>query len=204
MFRTRLITVLIILIVSIYVPAQSSLMMASDARNFSPDRSGGELTFNEKNFFDFSSKYGKALILSVFVPGSGQVYLGNHLKGTAITVAFWGSAITAMLAQNNFLGREDRIKLLTTDYKNAGTYTLAERYYNDILFEKGNRDNDYKRRNLFNVITAVLYVYNIADLLFLTDDLSADDGIVQITPGSRYDIAHLGVNNFVELKFYLP
>ncbi|NUN07688.1 MAG: hypothetical protein HUU54_00755 [Ignavibacteriaceae bacterium] len=201
---------ILILIVILFVAglpslqAQTNLKMLSEARQFSPSIDGASPSFEEKNFFDLNSKYSKALILSVLVPGAGQVYLGNNLKGTGITVAFWGAAVTAMLAQNNFLGREDRIKLLTTEYKNSGTYTLAERYYTDILFEKGNRDNDYKRRNLFNIITAVLYVYNIADILFLTEDLSADDVLGQISTDIRYDAAHLGTNNIVELKIYLP
>ncbi len=81
-----------------------------------------ELRLESKNITGVSdikifddSRYLKAAIFSVFIPGAGQAYLGHTWKGAALTLGFVGSGVTAILAQNNFTGREDRIKTLLAD-----------------------------------------------------------------------------------------
>ena len=185
------------------ISAQSRLQLENDSRTIVRNE-GSTLSFEEKDFLNLNSKYSKALLFSTIVPGSGQVYLGNDWKGAAVTLAFWGSAVTAIISHNNFLGREDRIKLLTVDYEAAGTYKLADKYWNDIQFEKASRDNDYDRRNIFTIITAAVYVLNIADILFFTEDQSVENGLVTIDFNSSCDVAYGGQNKLIDLKFYLP
>lgn len=127
---------------------------------------------DEPGFFDveFTPRRTKALIYSSLVPGSGQTYLGVELKGMALSVAFYGSALYAMIAHNNALGREDRIKVLTQEYKSKGNYNEAERVWQSILSEKSLRDDDYKRRSIFSWLAVGIWAYNVFDVLFLTDD----------------------------------
>lgn len=122
------------------------------------------------SWLDWSDRETKATWLSIVIPGSGQTYLGHEYKGAGITLGFFASALTAILAENNFTGRQDRIKTLTNDYKAAGNYNLANTYWNQIQFEKGNRDNDLKRRNIFIAVTAAVYIYNIIDIIYFTED----------------------------------
>ncbi|GMU85483.1 MAG: hypothetical protein AMXMBFR48_07250 [Ignavibacteriales bacterium] len=121
-------------------------------------------------WLDFSNREVRAAWLSAIIPGAGQTFLGHDYKGAGITLGFYGSLLTTILAENNFNARQDRIQTLTTDYKGAGNYNLADYYWSQIQFEKGNRDNDVKRRNLFIAVTAALYVYNMIDILYLTED----------------------------------
>lgn len=127
------------------------------------------------SWFDLDNPRTKSLVYSFFVPGSGQVYLGEQLKGTLITLGFFGSAITMVTAQNNMLAREDRIKALTGDYLSSSTYAQAEKTYKEILVEKDNRQNDYRRRNLFTVITTAVWIYNIVDVYMMGDNVKNID-----------------------------
>lgn len=127
---------------------------------------------DEPGFFDveFTPRKTKALIFSSLIPGSGQTYLGNELKGMGISLAFYGTALAAVIAHNNAQGREDRIKVLTQEYKTKGNYSDAEKVWQTILGEIDNRDNDYDRRSIFTWLAVGVWAYNIFDLIFLTDD----------------------------------
>jgi len=127
-----------------------------------------------------------ALILSAFVPGTGQTYLGNTPKGALITLVTFGCAVTVALSHNNFIAGNERLESLEVDYRNATNYKNADRIWNTMVNVKNDLDKDYNRRNLFLGITAGLWVLNIVDVIFLTEDqgekpfgslLFRDDGV---------------------------
>ena len=160
---------------------------------------------DERGFFDLdlTPRKTKALIFSTLVPGSGQTYLGSEIKGMGISLAFYGSALAAIIAHNNAQGREDRIKVLTQEYITRGEYNKAEAVWQMILSEKSNRDNDYKRRKIFTWLAVGTWVYNIFDILFLTDDQGESEFSLN---NSHIDLNIVSSNNFhsVALKFNLP
>ena len=51
----------------------------------------------------------------------------------AITLAFYGTALAAIIAHNNAQGREDRIKVLTQEYNTKGNYNDAEKVWQTIV-----------------------------------------------------------------------
>ncbi len=160
---------------------------------------------DEQGFFDveFTPRRTRALIFSSFIPGAGQTYLGNELKGMAISVAFYGTALTAVIAHNNAQGREDRIKVLTQEYSTKGNYKDAEKVWQAILTEKSNRDNDYDRRSLFTWTAVAVWVYNVFDLIFLTEDqgenqFSLSNPVIDMELVTNHDF------NGVALKLILP
>lgn len=159
----------------------------------------------DAGFFDvdFTRRKVNALIFSSIVPGSGQTYLGSELKGMGISLAFYSTALTAIVAHNNAKGREDRIKVLTQDYITKGNYEDAEEVWQTILSEKENRDNDYTRRSIFTWCAVGVWVYNIVDVIFLTDD-QGEGGFAQNNPPVELDI--VGNHDFhgVALKLNLP
>lgn len=160
---------------------------------------------DEAGFFDveFTPRKIRASVLSTIIPGSGQTYLGSELKGMAISLGFYGSFLAAVIAHNNSQGREDRIKVLTQEYKTKGNYADAEKVWQSILGEKVNRDNDYERRSLFSWISLGIWAYNLFDVIFLTDDL----GETQFSQSnSQFDINIVSENDYngVALKINLP
>lgn len=160
---------------------------------------------DESGFFDieFTPRRTRALIYSSLVPGSGQTYLGEELKGMALSIAFYGSALYAIIAHNNALGREDRIKVLTQEYKSKGNYNEAEKVWQSILSEKSLRDDDYKRRSIFSWLAAGIWVYNVFDVLFLTGDegekeFSMNNSTIYVS------FTNLNYFNGIALKLNLP
>lgn len=159
----------------------------------------------EHDFFDvdFTPRKTRALIFSSLVPGSGQTYLGSQLKGMGISLAFYGTALSAIIAHNNALGREDRIKVLTQDYNTKGNYNDAEKVWQTILGEKTDRDHDYNRRSLFSWTAAAVWVFNIIDVIFLTDDEGENEFSLNNSIFDLNLIAHNDYNG-IALKLNLP
>lgn len=156
------------------------------------------------NFFDmeFTARKTTALIISALVPGSGQTYLGEELKGMGISLAFYGTALTAVIAHNNAQGREDRLKVLTQEYNTKGNYNDAEKVWRSILSEKAERDNDYDRRTLFTWLAVGVWIYNIVDVIFLTSDHGENEFAADIP--LKLDFVSYILFNGVALKINLP
>lgn len=154
-------------------------------------------------FIDLNSRRTKSIIYSTFVPGSGQTYLGNELKGIGFTVGFFGTALTAILAHNNMVGREDRIQALTQTYLATGDFKTAEQIWNQIKFEEGNRDNDHKRRQIFSYTALGVWILNMVDVIFFSEDFGADE-FSSVDPGFNLNLSSAADLTGIELKFNLP
>ncbi len=164
-------------------------------------------TESSKSFWDvdITGRKLNAVIYSALVPGSGQTYLGHELKGAAISVSFYAAAIAAVIAHNNFLAREDRIKVLTKSYTETREFTKADQLWRDILNEANNRKHDYDRRKIFSYAAAGLWLLNVFDIFFLSDDLGAD--VFSMKGDDNPLQLRLALDeNFsgVALKLYLP
>ena len=162
---------------------------------------------SDKSFWDvdLTGRKLNAVIYSAFVPGSGQTYLGHELKGAAISLTFYAAAITAVIAHNNFLAREDRIKVLTKSYNETRDFTKADQLWREILNEANNRIHDYDRRKIFGYAAAGLWLLNVFDIFFLSDDLGAD--VFSMKDDNNPVQLNLALDeNFsgIALKFYLP
>ena len=153
---------------------------------------------------EVNPRYVRSIIFSFLIPGAGQTYTGNHLKGAALTISFFGTALGAILNNNNFNGREERIKNLLFGYSNAGDYVTADLLWNEIQNEKVNRDNDNKRRKLFSYAIIGLWLLNMADIIFLNEDHGPDE--FARGNSSKFQVAIESTNSFngVALKYNLP
>jgi len=155
-------------------------------------------------WFDLSSRYTKSILLSAVIPGSGQTYLGNELKGVGFTVAFFGTGLAALLNHSNFVGREDRLKVLVDTYLQAGDFSTADRTWKEIVFEKGNRENDYNRRNLFAYLTIGVWVLNMVDVILYSDDKGENEFASSQSPKFELGLSSQGQYNGIAIKFNLP
>lgn len=154
------------------------------------------------SFFDLNSRKTKSYIYSFFIPGAGQTYLGNSLKGAAFTIGFLGAGLGAVLNHNNFVAREERLENLSKDYLNAADFVSADRAWQELMNEKGNRDKDNDRRKYFAYATIGIWVLNIVDIILFNDD-KGEDVFASSLP-VRFAIESNGTYNGLALNFILP
>ncbi len=110
------------------------------------------------------------VILSTIIPGSGQTYLGHTEKGAAFTISTIASALITGLSENNVIGRNERLDELKIQYGQSTSYVGADTIWTKMVSTKSILDKDIRRRDLFLKITAVLWVANLVDIIFFTDD----------------------------------
>jgi hypothetical protein len=117
-----------------------------------------------------STRSTTAIVYSVFVPGAGQSMLGNTTKGAAFTLAFVGSALTAIISHNNYVARGERLDALEFQYKYASTWQTADFIYRGMEAAHDQLKSDRQRRDIFLAVAVVVWAANIADVVFNTED----------------------------------
>ncbi|MGB2869728.1 MAG: hypothetical protein WBD36_14825 [Bacteroidota bacterium] len=120
----------------------------------------------------WTSRKTVALVLSTIIPGSGQSYLGNVEKGAAFTIGTLGTGLITLLLENNIIGRNERLAELTAKYDPtlATRYDSSEQIWARMLDTKSILDDEVRLRNRYRTVTLVLWIANIIDVVFFTDD----------------------------------
>lgn len=111
-----------------------------------------------------------AIIYSCIMPGSGQSMLGHTAKGVSFSLLAFGSALTTLISHNNYVARGERLDALEFQYANATNWTTANAIYNSMKDAHKLLNSDRKRRNLFVIITGIIWSANIVDIVYFTDD----------------------------------
>lgn len=146
-----------------------------------------------------------ATVLSALVPGSGQTYLGEHIKGVFITLAFYGTAVTAIISHNNFLAREDRINMLTRAYLLENEFIKADQIWLEIKDEENNRKYDDQRRKIFAYSAMGVWLINMIDVIFLSEDKGGDIfSLNKFGFPAEMGLAFEGNYTGIALQFNLP
>lgn len=133
----------------------------------------GELSaqMRDTTIFGWSTRKARAVVLSTIIPGSGQSYLGHSTKGTILTLGFFGSGLITVLAENNTIGRNERLTELAALYGQSVNWELSDSYWKQMLETKDIQQKDVKRRDLFLKITAAFWVVSVVDAVFFSEDL---------------------------------
>lgn len=161
---------------------------------------GGEQNA-EKNLWTVRKM--RATVLSAIIPGTGQTYLGSELKGVGLTIGFAGTAIAAIINHNNFCSREDRITNLYGNYKLMSTYAEAEKLWQEISVERAARDKDFNRRKYFSYAAVAIWIYNMIDIVYLTEDAGAEQfSVVPQAPVYALSNPH-ATNQILSIKINL-
>lgn len=112
-----------------------------------------------------------ALLYSCVLPGSGQTMLGHTYKGVGFTVVAFGSILTAAISHNNYIARNERLDALEYQYSIATNWITANQLYTDMIGVQKKLVQDRERRNIFLIVSAVVWSANIVDLLYNTEDM---------------------------------
>ena len=114
-----------------------------------------------------------AIVLSAAIPGAGQTMLGDTYKGLGFTLAYFGSALTAVISHNNFVARGERLDALEYQYANSTSWSSSNIIYGQMKESFDQWRQDRQRRNIFIAVTAVIWIANIADVIYNTEDSGA-------------------------------
>ncbi len=96
--------------------------------------------------------------------------LGDTYKGAGFTLLAFGSAITALISHNNYVARGERLDALEFQYKNSTNWTYSESVYQSMIDAHNLLVTDRRRRNIFLAVSAVIWVVNVADVIWNTED----------------------------------
>lgn len=125
----------------------------------------------DTTIFGWSTRKTRAVILSTIIPGSGQSYLGHTTKGTVLTLGFFGSGLVTLLAENNTIGRNERLTELSALYEQSVNWVEAEALWRQMLETRDIQAKDVKRRDLFLKFTAAFWIASVVDAVFFSEDL---------------------------------
>jgi hypothetical protein len=150
--------------------------------------------------FDLSGRKITGLFYSIFVPGTGQFYLGHEIKGATFTILSAGCLITAIISQNNLVAMNERLESLETDYSKANTYTKANEIWDKMLQAKQDADDHSKRKNLFFGIYAGVWALNIFDYLFLSPDKGSKEFSLNEDQRYKFDVGMIQNSPTVSLS----
>lgn len=156
------------------------------------------------DYFSFGTRPSNSLVYSIVFPGAGHTYYGHEIKGAAISVAYFGSVVTAILSNNNFKAREERIEILTQDYLKADKFTTADKIWSDIQTEKRNRDINQLNRTIFTFAAFAVWAYGIVDIIYFTDDRGDNSFAYDETSPVNLSAHVSGDFRGVALKINLP
>ncbi len=145
-----------------------------------------------------------SVVFSSLIPGAGQTYLGHSEKGAAFTLTTVASALMAGLSENNIVGRNERLEELKAQYSIATTYIGADTIWSKITSTKDLLNKDIKRRDLFLKVAVGLWIANVVDILFFTDDRGERPFGLLNTPRSTFAILpdpRNGLNAALTIRF---
>ena len=112
----------------------------------------------------------KSSVRSLFVPGWGQFYSGRKFKGSMYMFMAAGALGAFLVANDEFLYREDLHDDLRAQYLAAETYDERENLY--PLLEEARKDA-YDAENVRRItigVTVAVWSLNLLDALFLFPD----------------------------------
>ena len=167
----------------------------------------GDLTaqMRDTTIFGWSTRKTRAVVLSTIIPGSGQSYLGHTTKGAVLTLGFFGSGLITALAENNTIGRNERLTELSALYSQTVNWVEADAYWHQMLETKDIQQKDVKRRDLFLKVTALFWVASVVDAVFFSEDMGEQAfGSAFTAPGPTMGLAvdpHRGMVSTLTYRF---
>lgn len=124
----------------------------------------------DSTVFGWSERKLTAVVLSTVIPGSGQSYLGYSTKGAVLTIGAFGSGLITILAQNNVVGRNERLGELKALYQQSVTWETSNLLWLQMLETKDLLDKDVRHRDLFLKVTVAFWVASVVDAVFFSED----------------------------------
>ncbi len=132
----------------------------------------------------------RAAMRSLFIPGWGQVYSEQTIKGIALGSAQLVSGLYLLIADSRY---QQAVDAFNTAVRNFKLYEknaeVRDQYIQQILETQKDVDKRYDIRKRALIIAASIYIYNLLDALILFPSFKDDQ------PGVRMKVAVERINS---------
>ena len=105
----------------------------------------------------------KTLLMSTILPGSGQIYAGQKLKGYLWNIGTLGSVAIAVLSYSNFKNAKDQYLNDQSGYLENTNLSNMTNLRNTMLSSYNKMENSYNTYRLMTIVASSLWVLNVVD-----------------------------------------
>ncbi|HCL30309.1 MAG TPA: hypothetical protein DIC52_17995 [Candidatus Latescibacteria bacterium] len=112
----------------------------------------------------------QATALSALFPGLGQLAVGHRTRGTALVTAELTCLVIWLTSHEDYETQSAQIGIESRRYlslREGGSFEEAEESWQRLTAKKDDLDGSHTRRRLFGALAAVVYGYNLVDVMVL-------------------------------------
>ncbi|MEE3042477.1 MAG: DUF5683 domain-containing protein [Candidatus Latescibacterota bacterium] len=110
----------------------------------------------------------QAMALSALFPGFGQLATGHRNRGTALVTAELACVVIWLTSHEDYETHSAQFDIESQRYlslREGGSFEEAEESWRRLAAKKDDLDGSHTRRRLFGALTAVVYGYNLLDVM---------------------------------------
>lgn len=114
--------------------------------------------------------YPRAVLLSTLFPGLGQLATGHRYRGTALVAAEMACLVVSLTSHEDYKTQLVQFNYEKDHYlslREGGSFEEAEESWERLSDKQDELDGSHLRRRVFGVLAAVVYGYNLMDVLLL-------------------------------------
>jgi hypothetical protein len=131
------------------------------------------------------------VLYSAVLPGSGQIYAGNTVRGVLLGIGALGGLGATLYLNQQYSENNDQYYQDKEAYENNTDRDKMEQLYNAITTSYDQMESSYNSMRIAAGVTVVVWLYNIIDAyLFFPDQ-------------SGYRISAVSTNNYQGLAISL-
>jgi hypothetical protein len=107
-----------------------------------------------------------ALIYSTVLPGSGQFYAGQRVKGIALGTATLTGLLISLSLNSSYLDKNDTYQVQKTAYDSNTDLGKMDELYAGMVDSYDVMKDAHQKMQISAALTAAIWLYNIADIYF--------------------------------------
>lgn len=114
--------------------------------------------------------HSRAVLLSALFPGLGQLATGHRYRGTALVAAEMACLVVSLTSHEDYETQRVQFKYEKDRYlslREGGSFQEAEESWERLSDKQDEVDGSHLRRRIFGALAAVVYGYNLVDVLLL-------------------------------------
>jgi len=148
---------------------KGSYEMIISAKGYEKQVKAISISPNEKKSIDVQLKMKsnkKALVLSLFVPGSGQDYMEKPLKANLFPILEIGALFGAYVFNKRYNSAVKDYNTIKGYYSNEIEQTYIDIYYSQMKTKYKDVESEEKKRNLCIGVAVGVWLWNVVDAAF--------------------------------------